>query len=187
MRIRRIFRPSPAARLRVPLALTTGIGLFGLLLSVAVPRDLFGPTQRAPAVSAAASDIRVLDGETLQLGGRVLRLHALSVPERGQATCRDPAGRPTDCGAAAAEALAGLVAGRDLLCRIRGADRHGRALGTCEAGGVEVNASLVATGWALAGPGAAPGLTAIEAAARQHGRGVWAGAQPAPESWRPGS
>ena len=43
------------------------------------------------------------------------------------------------------------------------------------------------TGWALAGPGAAPGLTAIEAAARQHGRGVWAGAQPAPESWRPGS
>src|SRR6478672_10865821 len=102
MRIRRIFRPSPVARLRAPLALATGIGLFGLLLSVAVPRDLFGPAQRQPTLGATAGEISVLDGGTLRLGGQAVRLHALQAPERGQATCRDAAGRAGDCGAAAA-------------------------------------------------------------------------------------
>lgn len=186
MRIRRIFRPSPAARLRLPLAAVTGIGLFGLLLSAAVPRDLFIPSHALPLISASAGEIRVLDGETLRLGVQVLRLHALQVPERGRATCRDMAGRSTDCGAAAAEALAALVAGRDVTCRIRGEDRHGRALGTCEAAGVEVNASLVAAGWALADAGAAPALAAIEAAAREGARGLWAASALAPEAWRRG-
>ena len=187
MRIRRIFRPSPAARLRAPLALATGIGLFGLLLPVAVPRDLPGSAQPLASLAAVAGEVRVLDGETLRLGARVLRLHAVQVPGRGQAVCRDAAGRTADCAAAAAEVLAGLVAGRDLTCRISGEDRHGRALGTCEAGGVELNASLVAAGWALADGGTASGLAAIEAAARQGGRGFWSAAQPAPEAWRRGS
>jgi endonuclease YncB( thermonuclease family) len=184
MRIRRIFRPTPAARLRVPLAVISGFGLFVYLISVAVPGDLFGPTARMPTVSARAADIRVLDGETLRLGDRVIRLHALQVPERGQAACRDGGGRAADCGAAAAAALAALVATRDVACRIHGEDRHGRALGTCEAGGVEVNASLVAAGWALADGTRAPALAAIEAAARQGARGFWAAAAPAPETWR---
>jgi endonuclease YncB( thermonuclease family) len=186
MRIRRIFRPSPVARLRAPLALATGIGLFGLLLSVAVPRDLLGSARPLPALAAAAGEIRVLDGETLRLGDRVLRLQALQVPERGQASCRDAAGITTDCGTASAEALARLVAGRDLACRIGGADRHGRALGTCEAGGVDLNAALVGAGWALADGGAVPGLAALEMAARRGGRGLWSAAQPAPDAWRRG-
>jgi endonuclease YncB( thermonuclease family) len=186
MRIRRIFRPSPVARLRAPLALATGIGLFGLLLSGAVPHDLLGSARPLPALTASAAEIRVLDGETLRLGDRVLRLQALLAPARGQASCRDTAGRSADCGTAAAEALARLVAGRDLSCRVSGADRHGRALGTCEAGGVELNAALVGAGWALADGGAAPGLAALETAARQGGRGLWSAAQPAPDTWRRG-
>ncbi|WP_431270702.1 thermonuclease family protein [Dankookia sp. P2] len=186
MRTRRIFRPSPAARLRAPLAIATGIGLFGLLLSVAVPRDLLGSARPLPALASAAGEVRVLDGETLRLGDQVLRLQAVQAPARGQARCRDAAGGTTDCGAAAAEALARLVAGRDLACQISGADRRGRALGTCEAGGIELGAALVAAGWALASGSAAPGLAAAEAAARQGGRGLWSAAQPAPEAWRRG-
>ncbi|MBK1659708.1 thermonuclease family protein [Paracraurococcus ruber] len=186
MRIRRIFRPSPAARLRLPLAAASGLGLFVLLVSAAVPRDLFGPARPLPLLATPAGEVRVLDGETLRLGERVLRLHALRVPERGAATCRDPAGRTVDCAAAAAAALASLVAGRDVACRVQGEDRHGRAIGTCEAGGVELNASLVAAGWALADGGAAPALAALEGAARQGGRGAWASAVPAPETWRRG-
>lgn len=188
MRIRRIFRPGPAARLRLPLAVLTGLGLSGLLLSVAVPRNLPGSAWPSPALAAEAGEVRVLDGGTLQLGRRVLRLDALRVPERGQAACRDAAtGRTSDCGAAAAGVLAGLVAGHALSCRVRGEDPRGRALGTCEAGGVEVNTALVAAGWALAGAGAAPDLVATEAAARQAGRGLWSAATPVPERWRHGA
>jgi endonuclease YncB( thermonuclease family) len=186
MRIRRIFRPSPAARLRLPIAAVAGTGLLALLISAAVPRHVFGPARSLPVLSTPAGEVRVLDGETLSLGMQVLRLHALQAPERGQARCRDAAGRATDCGSAAAEALAVLVADRDLTCRIRGEDRYGRALGVCDAGGVEVNASLVAAGWALADAVTAPALAAIEAAARQAGRGFWAAAVPAPETWRRG-
>lgn len=186
MRIRRIFRPSPAARLRLPLAAATGVGLFALLLSTAVPSDLFGPARALPELRAAAAEVRVLDGGTLGLGAQVLRLHALQVPERGRAACRDAAGGVIDCAAAAAEALARLVAGRDVTCRVKDADRHGRALGTCEAGGVELNASLVAAGWAATDGGAAPPLAALEAAAQQGGRGIWAPAAALPEGWRRG-
>ena len=127
----------------------------------------------------------MVDGETLRLGHRVLRLQALQVPARGEASCRDVAGRTTDCGTAAAEVLARLVAGRDLSCRISGEDRHGRAHGRCEAGGVALEPALVAAGWALADGGAANGLGAAEAAARQGGRGLWS-AQPAPDARRRG-
>ena len=184
MRIRRIFRPTPAARLRAPLAIATAAGLFGLLISGAVPRDLLGAGGTSQVVSAVAADVRVLDGETLRVGQQVLRMHALKVPERGRAACRDAAGQALDCGVAAAAALAGLVGGRDVTCELRGVDGHGRPLGTCQAGGVDVNASLVAAGWARADSGAAPALGGIEAAARQGGRGLWQ--SPDAESWRRG-
>ena len=184
MRIRRIFRPSPVARLRLPVAVATGVGLLGLMLSIAVPRDLFQSLDQRPPISASPEEVRVLDGGTLSLGRQVLRLRALQVPERGQAACPDRGGRAQDCGAAATEALAALVAGRGLTCRINGEDGRGRALGTCEAGGVPLNASLVAAGWALADTRAEPALAAAEAAARQGGKGVWAPARPAPETWR---
>ncbi|TDH63810.1 thermonuclease family protein [Dankookia rubra] len=187
MRIRRIFRRSPAARLRTPMAIATMIGLSGLLLSAAVPRDLLGSAPPQPMLVAAAGEIRVLDGATLRLGDQVLQLQAVQVPARGQASCRDAAGRTMDCGAASAEALAGLVAGRDLACRIGGVDRHGRVLGTCEAGGVELGAALVAAGWALAADSATPGLATSEAIARQGGRGLWSAARPAAAAWRRGS
>src|SRR4051812_39062886 len=174
MRLRRIFRPSPVARLRAPLALATGIGLFGLLLSVAVPRDLLGSAHPLPTLAATAGEIRVLDGETLRLGDRVLRLQALQVPARGQASCRDAAGRSTDCGTAAAEALARLVAGQDLSCRIGGADRHGRALGTCEAGGGELEAAPGEARWGPGGGGAGPRPPAPEAGAPPGRRRGWA-------------
>jgi endonuclease YncB( thermonuclease family) len=45
-----------------------------------------------------------------------------------------------------------------------------------------VNAALVAAGWALADADAAPALGALEAAARQGGRGIWAGGLPG--TWR---
>ncbi|TCZ56262.1 thermonuclease family protein [Roseicella aquatilis] len=184
MRVRRIFRPSPLARLRAPLMVLSGLGLVGLVGAQAVPRDLFQGRGEPPPLLAPAGEVRVLDGETLRLGRQVLRLAALQAPERGLAACRDAAGRARDCGAAAADALAALVAGRDLACRVEGADGRGRALGTCEAGGVEVNATLIATGWALADAKASPALAAAEAAARQGGRGLWGEARPAPDSWR---
>ncbi|MFC7551691.1 thermonuclease family protein [Pseudoroseomonas wenyumeiae] len=124
--------------------------------------------------------MRVVDGDTLRLGERTLRLSGLLSPERGL-TCRAANGVGFDCGATAAEALARLVQGHDLACRVKGRDSFGRPLGTCQAGGVEVNAALISSGWALAEKAA---MQPLEAEARQAGRGLWSYLPGAPEDWQ---
>lgn len=154
------------------------LGLIGLGL----PANLFGSAPREQDWTAEAAAVRVVDGDTLRMGERTLRLAGLLSPQRGQ-TCSTASGVGFDCGAAAAQALAQLVQQHELSCRVQGRDRFGRALGVCQAGALEVNAALVAAGWALADPDEAR-LEAIEAAARRAGRGLWSNPAGAPESWR---
>jgi endonuclease YncB( thermonuclease family) len=177
MRVRRIFRPSLSVRL-APLAGGVAACILVIGLVAALPSDLLGssPDPASAAVRAPAGTALVIDAATLKLGDQVVRLYALSVPERGQATCRDERGTSQDCAVMASAELARLVAERDLECQIRTADRMGRAIGLCSAGGIELAASLVAAGWAYAERGAPIALSSLEAAARAERRGVWAAA-----------
>ncbi|WBV42111.1 thermonuclease family protein [Pseudoroseomonas cervicalis] len=178
---RRIFRPAPAPRRWRGLAMGSVLGMVALALAgLGLPANLFGSAPREQDWNAAATQVRVVDGDTLRLGERTLRLAGLVSPPRGQ-TCSTAHGVGFDCGGAAAQALAQLVQNRDLNCRVQGRDRFGRALGVCQAGGMETNAALVASGWALAEGGA---LQAEEQAARGAGRGLWSHRDGAPESWR---
>ncbi|MFN6955107.1 MAG: thermonuclease family protein [Acetobacteraceae bacterium] len=177
---RRIFRPSAQPRRWPNPALLLGAGALGwLVIGLGLPADLFGSAPREREWTVLATDVRVVDGDTLRLGDRTLRLSGIEAPARGL-RCTDGEGRGFDCGAAAAEALARLVAGRDLVCRVHGRDRFGRALGACSAGTTDVNASLVDGGWARAAD-ATGGLAVAEAAARAGRRGLWAGGFPATE------
>lgn len=159
-----------------------GTALAVLASGLGVPPALMGSAPRQQDWSALAAEVRVVDGETLRLGDRTVRLASVDAPERGQA-CADPAGRAFDCGAGAAEALSRLVNGRSVLCLVTGHDRFGRGLGTCTAGGVELNGALVASGWALAYDDARA-LLDLEREARQAARGLWAGGYTRPETWR---
>jgi endonuclease YncB( thermonuclease family) len=157
-------------------------GLAVMLSGLAVPPDLMGSAPRQQDWSALAIEVRVVDGDTLRLGDRTVRLAGIDAPERGQA-CTDPAGRSFDCGAAAAEALSRLVNNRSVICLVAGRDRFGRGLGTCHAGGVNLNEALVSSGWALSYDDA-PATLALEAEARRAARGLWAGGFVRPEVWR---
>lgn len=154
-------------------ALASGLGL---------PTDLMGSAPRQQDWSALAAEVRVVDGDTLRLGDRTLRLAKIDAPERGQ-SCTDQAGRWFDCGAAAAEALSRLVNGRSVVCLVSGRDRFGRGLGVCTAGGVQLNGGLVSAGWALAYNDDAEMLP-LEQDARRAARGLWAGGFTRPEDWR---
>lgn len=172
MRVRRIFTPAYHPR-RWGRLLAGAIGAGAMVgLAVALPSDIFGSSARGEEIRAANAAVRVVDGETLALDGKVLRLAGVRAPSRGQ-ICHDVAGRDYDCGGAAAAALARLIAGRDVQCRVQGRDGMGRPLALCRAGGVDLNASLVADGFVLAGTGAAA-LLSLEAMAREGKRGLWA-------------
>lgn len=183
LRRRRIFRPAASPRRwRTPLVALAVTLLAALLSGLGLPTDLMGSAPRQQDWSALGPEVRVVDGDTLRLGDRTLRLAKIDAPERGQ-TCTDAAGRWFDCGAAAAEALSRLVNGRSVVCLVSGRDRFGRGLGLCRAGGAELNAGLVAAGWALAYD-EDPDMTVLEAEARRAARGLWAGGFTRPEEWR---
>ncbi|HVY16859.1 MAG TPA: thermonuclease family protein, partial [Rhodopila sp.] len=117
-------------------------------------------------IGAKASDLAVVDGETLLLGRQVVRLGGIVAPARGT-ECGS-----TDCGVAAANALAGLVHGQDVNCQIEGHDDQGRPLGACRTKDVALNEALVREGWARAVDAK---LRQSEDDARKGGRGIWGG------------
>jgi len=72
--------------------------------------------------------VRVVDGETLVLGDKVVRLYGVAAP-----VSRPGCGILADRGRMAANELAILVRDRAVECRIEGRDRFGRAMGSCQA------------------------------------------------------
>lgn len=178
---RRIFRPAPTPRAwRGPLLLLGLAVGAAVLIGVGGTGPLMGRSPADQEWTAAAASVRVVDGDTLRLGDRIVRLRGIEAPERGE-SCRDGSGHPLDCGAGAAAALARLVVGRDVTCRITGQDRAGRGLGRCSAASADVNAALVAGGWALASDAA---LAPQQGAARAAGAGLWAAGAVPPSTWR---
>jgi len=134
------------------------------------------PTAPTEVLTAPAAEVAVVDGGTLRLRDRVVRLQGVQPPPRG-ASCVTGG---QECGAAAANALAALVWELPVACRLTGADSQGRDYATCQARGTDLNRSVVAAGWARA-DARVQALKAIEDTARAERRGVWASAYGA--SW----
>lgn len=151
-----------------------------LLIALGLPTNLFGSAPADREWHAAAADIRIVDGETLALGDRVVRLSGIAAPMRGE-TCRRPDGEGFDCGGASAAALMRLVDGRPVSCRITGRDAFGRGVGHCEANGADLGRTLVGGGFAVATGSA---MRTAEATARHGERGLWANRAGLPQEWR---
>jgi len=186
-RRRRIFNSGLSARSgggemrRGLVAGLLGTAAVGALLLLVLPAELFG---RAPALTgtvlAAAGHVAVVDGQTLRLGEVVVRLQGIAAPPRGT-SCLKPDNSRFDCGAAASEALARLLHGRSVTCKLYGRDTAGFPQGLCEAEGRDVNRDIVAAGWARArseSPGfAAASFGDAEVQARTAHRGLWQGGE----------
>ncbi|UFN51273.1 thermonuclease family protein [Roseomonas sp. OT10] len=177
---RRIFRPAPQPRRwRGLFLVAAAVVVVALFSGVGIPTNLLGSAPSEQRLTVTPGEVRVVDGETLRLGDRVVRLEGVEAPVRGQ-SCSDPAGRSFDCGARAAERLAEMVAERPLTCRVERHDAFRRAYGLCEAGGTAINRVLVAEGWALA---SSDDFEEQETAARTSGRGLWARGGRLPQGW----
>jgi endonuclease YncB( thermonuclease family) len=149
----------------------------GVSLAVRPHRDAVPPTPPAPIaaadeLSAQSTDVAVIDGGTLKLRDRVVRLFGVEPPSRGTPCgARDDTGQ--ECAAAAANALAAMLRDLPVVCRITGMDGLGRPYAICQANGTELNSAVIAAGWARADT-ANPELKSAEQAARAARRGVWA-------------
>ncbi|MYI69897.1 MAG: thermonuclease family protein, partial [Boseongicola sp. SB0673_bin_14] len=129
-----------------------------------------------------ATVVRVIDADTVDVDGTRFRLHGIDAPETRQ-TCR-AMGRTWNCGAAATEALRARAEG--MSCSGGETDRYGRTIGTCSAGGTDLNAWLVANGWALAYLQYSGDYADEEAQARAARLGIHRGRFVDPWDWRRG-
>lgn len=135
------------------------------------------------ASPALGGDLRVIDGDTFELRGEIIRLWGVDAVERKQVCTR--AAKSYPCGLAARDMLRSLVEGRTVLCERLDTDKYGRTVARCTADGLDLGAGLVASGWALDFERYSMGhYAALERAARDARAGLWSGDFILPRLWR---
>jgi endonuclease YncB( thermonuclease family) len=127
----------------------------------------------------------VIDGDTIEIHGSRIRLHAIDAIESRQ-KCLLANGTEWRCGTDAANAFAKKVGRSPVECRVNDEDRYGRFVAKCYQNGEDLNAWLVANGWAVAYPQYGRDYMAQEAEAKAAKRGIWASRFIMPWDWRRG-
>lgn len=115
---------------------------------------------------------RVVDGDTLDIHGEVIRLLDVDAFESAQ-TCT---GQP--CGKWAADFVGRMIGGRDVDCLGEERDAYGRLLAHCFIDKEDIGGALVANGLGVAYRKYSTAYVPIEDQARAAKRGVWAQGTP---------
>ncbi|WMT73423.1 thermonuclease family protein [Bradyrhizobium sp. Ash2021] len=126
----------------------------------------------------------VIDGDTLEIHGRRIRLWGIDAPESSQ-LCRSDDSLQYRCGAKAANDLDAFIARRPVSCVPVSLDQYGRTVATCSVDGADLAEWLVRNGLALDWPRYSRGrYDPAQRGAEHTGRGIWVGSYVAPWLYR---
>jgi endonuclease YncB( thermonuclease family) len=150
-----------------------------LILLAALGGLICADPTHAEIVSGSASAI---DGDSMTVGSREVRLYGIDAPEFRQTCNRD--GAEWACGKDARDQLAALLVGTVVNCQGIGVDIHGRMLAICTAGGIEINRALVEYGWALALRSETDTYVPAETRAKSDRIGIWTSTFVSPAEFR---
>lgn len=154
----------------------------GTVLLLAAGIVLLQAVDRSDAGNLAGP-ARVIDGDTLAIGGQRVRIIGVDAPETRQ-ICRNAARQGWPCGVEAAEAMRAHLGQDPVSCRLAGRDRYGRDLGECALEGHDLGSWLVRQGWAIPFGDRRKVYEAQRRAAQASRRGLWAGPFDRPADWR---
>lgn len=93
--------------------------------------------------------VRVIDGDTIDVGKRRVRLHGIDAPERGQ-PCTTVEGESWSCGDWVTRQVRDRFEGKRARCDQTDTDRYGRSVARCSVGKEDIGHVLVTQGWAFA-------------------------------------
>ncbi|HMF26674.1 MAG TPA: thermonuclease family protein [Pseudolabrys sp.] len=125
---------------------------------------------------------KVLDGDTIEISGRLIRLFGIDAPENGQ-TCTIKR-KPFRCDQAATSALVDKIGARVVECEPKDLNIYNRTVSVCFVDGENINAWMVARGWALAYRQYSTDYVPQEERASKAKLGMWQGEFEAPWNWR---
>lgn len=133
-----------------------------------------GARPRAPRMIVGKA--RIIDGDTIEIGGREISLFGINAPQPGQ-VC-DAAGRKWACGQNATFGLSAIVERQWVHCLPKSSGNERPVSAVCRlagADGPDINAAMVRQGWATADRRPPAPYVALEKAARAAKIGIWAG------------
>lgn len=120
------------------------------------------------AIAQIGGVASVVDGDTIEISGKRIRLSGFDTPESGKR-----------CGSVnvhqrAALALSDFIGTRTVSCVDTGDRNSGRIVATCAVGGTDLGAYMVSQGWARDWPRYSDGkYCSAEKRARGEGKGIW--------------
>ncbi|MDH3910513.1 MAG: thermonuclease family protein [Rhodospirillales bacterium] len=151
------------------------------LLTAAVLTAGSGPK---PALAGEiVGEVSIIDGDTLQIGDRIVHLAGIDAPELGQRCLIEE--KSWRCGLEAALALRKLAAFGAVSCTSE--NDAPTVTGACQIDGKDLSEVMVGQGYAVALPGAVPSYQSTQDAARDAKLGLWRGDFIPPGEWRQGA
>lgn len=134
----------------------------------------------------AKADYKVIDGDSLEVNGKQIRLQGIDSPEYKQ-ICFDINHIEYDCGIEAKDFLKiqiakGLKHGKKLKCKKKGIDKYNRELSVCYIGKTNLNRLMIKSGYAVAY--FSDKYKILEDKARNEKKGIWQGKFMRPDLYR---
>lgn len=138
----------------------------------------------SPGLAAdTAGPLRVIDGDTFDVGGVRVRLHGIDAPESDQ-TCTNPQGAQWECGAWVTAQVTRRFGGRHAVCERMDTDRYGRMVARCTVDGRDLGEEIVLDGMAEAYRRYSMDYDLAEKAAQIAAAGIWSGTIESPAAFR---
>ena len=137
-----------------------------------------------PALADITGPARIIDGDTIDIEGQRIRLHGIDAPETFQTCIADDVSWP--CGRHATAALVEFIDVSTVRCEGEDTDRYGRTIAVCYVRGADIEAWMVANGWAMAYRKYSLDYVDEETAAQDARVGLWRGEFVPPWDWRKG-
>ena len=125
----------------------------------------------------------VVQGDTLTVAGRVVKLFGVASPEISQ-TCADGSGRGYRCGQQSIAWLSSWLSNHQVKCHIIAEDKSGLLTGVCMLGQYDIGAAIVNAGWAVADTRQTAIYSAYQNQAALNKRGLWQGKFYMPWDWQ---
>ena len=137
----------------------------------------------APAMAETRSgSATVIDGDTLEIQGKRIRLFGIDAPEATQLCYRGAESWAS--GEAAARELRGLIGTSAVSCTGHEIDQFGRLLAVCTTAGMDLGKLMVAQGWAMAFRRYSDDYVVDQAQAQAAKLGMWGSTFVSPEEHR---
>ncbi len=103
----------------------------------------------SPLRAEILGKVRVIDGDTIDVGQTRIRLHGIDAPERGQ-PCSTLTGQNWACGDWVTRQMRDGFGGAEARCAVLDIDRYGRTVARCMVNGTDMARKAVQQGWAYA-------------------------------------